>query len=76
MLLISPLATWLINGYDWRTAYLMMGILTWAITVSIVGFVKTDPQEIGCLPDGLPPKGLQCPGAEKREPTRVWQGFR
>ncbi len=69
MLLISPLATWLIDAYDWRIAYLMMGGLTWAITISIVGFVKTDPREIGSLPDGLPSNDLQCPGAEKREPT-------
>lgn len=68
MLLISPLATWVINEYDWRMAYLMMGILTWTITVLVIGFVKTGPDEIGSLPDGLPPKKHHRRAAEKGEP--------
>ncbi|MCE5263055.1 MAG: MFS transporter [Deltaproteobacteria bacterium] len=62
MLLIPPLATWLIAEYDWRTAYLTMGILTWAITLSILGFVKQDPSEVGSLPDGMPREEPGNPG--------------
>jgi MFS family permease len=72
MLLISPLATYLIREHDWRMAYLIMGILTWTITLLTVGFVKTDPHEIGSSPDGLPPAKPPCPDQEEGEqPPRL-----
>lgn len=49
---MAPLATFLISNYDWRTAYLIMGIMAWVIVIPLALLLKRDPAEIGALPDG------------------------
>lgn len=51
-LIIAPLATYLITGFSWRVAYLVIGLLAWLLIMPLVGLLKRDPREIGALPDG------------------------
>jgi MFS family permease len=51
-LIFSPLTGWLIVGYGWRHAYVVLGIIALAgITISGL-FLRRDPHNTGQLPDG------------------------
>ncbi len=51
-LTIPPLAEWLISMYTWRTSYIVIGIMTLVIVISVSLFLKADPREVGKLPFG------------------------
>ncbi|MFK2827059.1 MFS transporter [Bacillus sp. B190/17] len=52
-MILSPLVTWIIGAYGWRTAYLTIGILILVILVPLIVFViKLSPADKGLLPLG------------------------
>ena len=51
--LVMPLvASWLIFGYGWRTAFLVIGLASLVILVSAAQLLRRDPGRMGQLPDG------------------------
>ncbi len=40
---LSPLVAWLITQYDWRDTLLIVGLLSWALTLPAVWFVRATP---------------------------------
>ncbi len=40
---LSPLVAWLIGQYDWRETLLIVGVLSWALTLPAVWFVRATP---------------------------------
>jgi len=52
MIIVPPLATWLITIYGWRTSYTIVGLVAMIVIISATQFVKRDPAQIGQLPDG------------------------
>jgi MFS family permease len=42
-LTLSPLVAWLASRYDWRTTLFVVGMLTWAVTLPAVWFVRAAP---------------------------------
>ena len=51
--IIAPLITqWLISTYDWRYAYIILGIITIIIIIPIAQFMKHSPQQAGLDPYG------------------------
>ena len=54
IMIIAPVTAWLISVYNWRSAYLALGIVAWVITIPSALLLKKDPQEIGAQPDGRP----------------------
>jgi len=51
-IVISPFAAYLISSFDWRTAFIVLGIISWIGIVVVSLPLRKDPQEIGLLPDG------------------------
>ena len=51
--IIAPLATYLLASLGWRTAYLVLGLITWFIVIPLSRLLKRDPAEIGALPYGV-----------------------
>ncbi len=50
--IFPPLAGWLILAYGWRSAYAILGIITF-IGILVAGFfLIRDPKDMGQLPDG------------------------
>jgi MFS family permease len=47
-----PIASWLISKYDWRTSYLVIGIVSLVIVIIAAQFIKRDPAQMGLLPYG------------------------
>jgi MFS family permease len=52
-LFMAPFATFLIVNFDWRTAYIIMGLLAWVIIIPLSRLLKKDPHEIRVLPYGV-----------------------
>jgi len=52
--LFVPLIAWLIVTYGWRTAAIIIGVVTLLIPVPLSFFIKSTPEEVGLLPDGKP----------------------
>jgi len=59
--IMAPLAAYLILNFDWRTAYIVMGILAGLLVIPASIFVRRDPAEIGALPDGVKPESTNSP---------------
>jgi OFA family oxalate/formate antiporter-like MFS transporter len=51
-IVISPFAAYLISSFDWRTAFIVLGVISWIGIVVVSLPLRKDPQEIGLLPDG------------------------
>ncbi|MBI2329048.1 MAG: MFS transporter [Chloroflexi bacterium] len=52
IMVLPLLANWLISGYGWRQAYLIIGAITLVGIVLMALLFKRDPSQIGALPDG------------------------
>jgi len=52
MIIMPPLATWLIATYGWRTSYIIIGLAAMIVIIPATQFIKRDPAQTGQLPDG------------------------
>jgi MFS family permease len=57
----APLARWIITNYDWRTAMLVIGDLTWLIIIPVALLVREAPAPATA---GLPPAPAGADGGE------------
>ena len=53
IMVMAPFATFLISNFDWRMAFIIIGVIAWLIVFPLSRLLKKDPYEIGALPDGL-----------------------
>ena len=51
-MLMPPLAAYLIEADGWRTAYIVLAIMTWVIVIPAAMPARRSPQDIGLLPEG------------------------
>ncbi len=56
--LVAPLATFLIESFEWRNALMMLGVIVWLVMIPVAQLLRKDPYEIGALPDGAMPGDL------------------
>jgi MFS family permease len=78
----GPMLTqWLIDAFDWRWAYVALGIANFAVFVPLAQLMKRDPEQIGLRPYGAadgpdePQSARPLPGATFREAVmsgRFW----
>jgi len=57
-LLVPPVANWLISEYDWRTSYLVVGIVSMVVIVLAAQFLRRDPSQVGQVPYGQEELGV------------------
>jgi len=53
--IIAPFATYLIARFDWRVAFIIIGLIAGLSIAFLAVVLKKDPAEIGTLPDGSMP---------------------
>ena len=78
-LLLVPAMQWIISGYGWRVAYVVLGVFIVAtIPALTLAFQRGRPEEMGLLPDGDRPNSQQVAGGRPRPQLRVvdekWAG--
>ena len=50
---MAPVVGYLLQAYDWRTAYLAMAIIVWIVIIPLALLtVRTRPEDMGLYPDG------------------------
>jgi len=52
-IVLAPFAAHLIDSFDWRTAYAVLGLIVGLGVVPLSILLRKDPGEIGMLPDGV-----------------------
>jgi len=52
--IIAPVSAWMISAYNWRDAYLIIGIIAWAVIMPTALLLKKEPSEIGAQINGEP----------------------
>ncbi len=50
---MAPFATYLISNFEWRIAYIVVGLIAWLIVIPSSWLLKREPRDIGTLPDGV-----------------------
>jgi MFS family permease len=50
--IMTPVSAQLIAAFDWRTCFIVLGIVVWVTIIPAAWFLKKEPGEIGALPDG------------------------
>lgn len=64
-LVLPPISERLVALYDWRGAYLGLGIIAAVLVVAAALFLRRDPGEMGLLPDGK--RSVSSPASQKPE---------
>ncbi len=61
IVIMAPLATFLISNFDWRIAYIVIGLIAWLIVIPLSRLLRKTPYEIGTIPDGVnsPSKNIE-----------------
>jgi MFS family permease len=73
IMLLSPLSRWLIDRFDWRTAFLLLGVLAWVVVLPCAVFLRRAPRAARPEPGHLSGTGWSS-GAEPtaRSILRAW----
>jgi len=74
ILILAPLARWLISTYGWRTSYIVIGMIALALIISAAQFLKRLPEKIGLLPYGREANATEIDPA-KYHKSSVTQDF-
>ena len=76
-MIIPPAATWLIESWDWSTAYIVIGAVALVFIILAAQFLRLDPRQMGLLPDGENKEAaglnLHARGFSFREAMVSWQ---
>ncbi|MDH5696223.1 MAG: MFS transporter [Dehalococcoidia bacterium] len=71
ILILAPVATWLISAYGWRSSYIAVGTIALVLIVAAAQFLRRDPHQMGLLPYGEEAKkqssNLQATGFSLRQ---------
>ena len=71
VLIMPPIASWIIAGYGWRTSYRVVGMVALVLIMSVAQFLRRDPGQVGQLPYGeselAEKSGTQTAGFSLRE---------
>ena len=65
---MAPVSAWLIEAYQWRTAFMLTGILAWILIIPGAFVLKKDPAEIGAGLDGDRYSATESSGEAKKIP--------
>lgn len=69
---MPPLISWLITALDWHRAWACLAGIHFLLTVVIAGLlIRSRPEDIGQVPDGVPQNTLQ--NTPQQAPLRVYQ---
>ena len=51
-MVMAPFSTYLIVQFEWRAAFVIIGLIAWVIMASMALLLRKDPSEMGLLPNG------------------------
>ena len=73
LLIAFPAVQWVIETYGWRTGWITLGIIGLVVIVPVSLLVfKRQPEDIGLMPDGDPPREARASGPWLDPEARQW----
>jgi MFS family permease len=69
--MMIPVIVWLIEVYQWRTTFFILGIGMWIIGVPLSLVVRNTPEQYGYIPDGEKPADVAAEKVLKTETQDV-----
>lgn len=66
---MAPFATYLISNFDWRIAFIVIGLIAGLVTSLLSLLLRKEPKEIGLLPDGVKPDSGKTGVEVKKDST-------
>jgi MFS family permease len=51
-IVIAPFASYLVSSFDWRTAFVVLGFVSWIVMATMSLLLRKDPTDMGLSPDG------------------------
>lgn len=74
ILTVAPLARWLTNVTDWRTAMLVLGDLAWLVIIPAAFLIRERPGDVGAsaLGAATAPRGREFSGGEVLRAPQFW----
>ncbi len=76
---LVPVVVWLIGGYGWRQALVVIGVAFWVVGTFTALIARRRPEDMGLLPDGDTPAASSASGKNSRVAEvnfGVWQAMR
>ncbi len=67
---MAPFVTYLIVTSDWRTAYIVMGLIAGLVVIFSSMLLRKDPSKIGVLPDGVKSDADRTGSADEQDGTQ------
>jgi MFS family permease len=52
-IILAPFASYLVSSFDWRTAFVVLGLVSWIGMASMALLLRKDPMDMGLSPDGV-----------------------
>ena len=68
---MAPLAAYLIASFDWRIAYIVMGLITGLVVILLSMLLRKDPSEMGLSPDGVRATSDKIVMSDKKDEARL-----
>ena len=65
-IIIAPFASYLVSSFDWRTAFVVLGLISWIVMASVSLLLRKDPMDMGLSPDGMKSEPRQ-PGTQRKQ---------
>ncbi len=65
-IILAPFASYLVSSFDWRTAFVVLGLVSWIVMASMSLLLIKDPIDMGLWPDGVKSEPLQT-GTQTKE---------
>ncbi len=53
IIIVAPFTAYLISTFDWRTAFIVLGLIIWVVMTAMSLPLRKDPSDMGLLSDGL-----------------------
>jgi len=73
-IILAPFATYLISTFNWRTAFIGVGVISWVVMIFASVWLKKDPRDMNIFPDGAVTEGTKHAG-EKTTAQNPTQNF-
>ncbi len=65
-IIIAPFASYLVSSFDWRTAFVVLGVVSWIVMAAMSLLLRKDPIDMGLSPDGVKSEPRQT-GTQTKE---------
>lgn len=69
IIIVAPFTAYLISTFDWRTAFVVLGLIIWVVMAAMSLPLRKDPSDMGLLPDGIRSKGPMTQISNGRMPS-------